>query len=66
MEIDNKVRVIEAVDREVYDVSSYVGSVGVVTAIDTTFVSAEHPMYEVKFTRGRREIFWPEELELVS
>jgi hypothetical protein len=53
------VRVVQATDRDVYDVSSFLFETGTVlkSAHDSTW------LFEVRFDGGREESFWLDELE---
>lgn len=59
------VRVVAAVDRDIYDVSPMIGRLGLVDGASPE-PCAEHPMVLVRFAGGAREAFWPEELEAVA
>lgn len=56
-----KVRVVDAIERSIYDVSLYIGRLGIVLG----YVGFAD-MLDVKFTDGSCESFWPEELQVLS
>ena len=66
---DTCVRVTDAVDREVYDVSAYIGQIGVVRYLEYSSGVGQRfpqdPMINVVLDDGQEESFWQEELEAV-
>jgi hypothetical protein len=63
--LNSIVQVVDAIDREVHDVASFIGRLGEVIRRgtrdgDTTFAE----MFLVGFCDGNTELFWPEELAL--
>lgn len=57
------VRVVRAVDRDIYDVSAHVGRLGLVESQDGR--AGGEPMTIIRFGDRTREAFWPEEIEQV-
>jgi hypothetical protein len=55
------VRVVQAVDREIYDVSDRLGKLGVFVR-ETESPSTGVPFTLVRFSDGTDEAFWPEEI----
>jgi hypothetical protein len=63
--LNSIVQVVDAVDRDIYDVTQFIGRVGEVLRCgaadsDATFADA----VLVGFCDGATELFWPEELAL--
>jgi hypothetical protein len=63
--LNSIVQVVDAVDREVHDVSRFIGRIGEVIRCgvsdeDPTFADA----FLVGFCDDTKELFWPEELAL--
>ena len=62
----DRVTVTRATDRDVYDVTRYVGCSGVVDYLEYECGCGQHfpeePMVGVKFEDGTVEAFWPGEL----
>ena len=59
------VRVVRALDRDIYDVSGFIGRQGVVERLEYEGCGQSYPgdpLVEVRFDDGRREAFWREEL----
>lgn len=65
-QVHDRVRVVDAIDRELYDVSRFVGRVGRVVHLDYDCGCGQSnpgdPMIGVKFRGGVVEEFWREEL----
>jgi hypothetical protein len=63
----DRVRVVAAVDRDICDVTPYIGRFGVVAWLEYRCGCGQSypktPMVGVKFHGGAVEEFWPEELE---
>lgn len=63
----DRVRVIGATDREIHDVTKFVGQIGIVRYLEYACGSGQRfpddPMIGVSFRRGIVEEFWREELE---
>jgi hypothetical protein len=64
------VRVVDAIDVEVHDVSRYIGQVGRVVHLEYSCGCGQQfpddPAVGVKFANGDHEEFWPEELVRVE
>ena len=62
------VRVVDAIDRDVHDVSEFIGSYGVVEYLEYECGSGQHypddPMVGILFRDGSRQEFWSEEIEV--
>ena len=56
------VRVVQAVDREIYDVSTFIGRMGIVKG-EAESPSIGEPFTIVRFSDGQEEAFWPEEIK---
>lgn len=60
------VRVVAAVDREIQDVSKYLGRLGLVKYLEYECGSGQtypgDPMIGIRFSDGSTEVFWQEEL----
>jgi hypothetical protein len=61
------VQIVGAIDREIHDVSEYVGKKGTVDYLEYECgcgqIFPEVPMVGVVFPGGKIEEFWPEELQ---
>lgn len=60
------VRVVDAIDRDVHDVSAFIGSRGVVEYLEYECGCGQRfpddPMVGILFRDGRRQEFWSEEI----
>jgi hypothetical protein len=64
------IRVVQAIDEEIHDVSSYIGRFGLVKYLEYSCGCGQSypddPMIGVRFADGKIEEFWKEELEPVT
>lgn len=62
------VRIVDAIDRDVHDVSEFIGLRGVVEYLEYECGCGQHypedPMVGILFHDGRRQEFWREEVAL--
>jgi hypothetical protein len=63
--VGDTVKVVDALDPEIHDVSAFIGSVGTVVFLDYGDPEfSEDPLFAVDFGTGELpEGFWPEELQ---
>lgn len=62
----DKVRVVDAIDRDVHDVSAWIGRAGIVKRSGVLLEGLVEVTFAGPFPGGRLAQFWPEELEAIS